>query len=262
MTKIKVAVPAYSGTTHLRKLIESACNTLTDYDTEVVIFTHSDRADMISTVEGAIANGYPIKLFDYRKNRGLALSWNDAMLYAYVEDPSDVLIIANDDIFFSLWDIEKIVNKAMENRGNYMVSVAGYHEGLDINRVSHGYSCFALNPIALEKIGCFDENFRPAYGEDLDHHRRATLLGLVEENCPDTQVTHAGSITLQADPVLSLQNVATQRANLLYFRRKWDSDNHEYGWMHPFNDDKFNLKIEIEDRHAPYPGYDREEWNG
>lgn len=252
--KIKVITIAYNSTTYLRKLIETACNTI--HDVEIVVFTHSNNQGMIGTLESMV--GYPLNVFDYRQNRGVARSWNEGMLYAF-EDGAEAIIVANDDVYFSDGDIEKIVAKAVNNRGNYMVSVAGPHDGLGIFRISHGYSCFALNPIALEKIGCFDENFHVAYGEDLDHHRRATMLGLVEENCPDTNVTHGGSMTLQNDSVLSLQNMATQRANLLYFRRKWDSDNHEGGYSTPFNDDKFDLRIDPEVRHAPYPGYNRED---
>jgi hypothetical protein len=143
-----------------------------------------------------------------------------------------------------------------------MVSVAGYHDKLEEYRVSHGYSCYAINPIALEKIGCFDENFAPAYGEDLDHHRRATLLGLVETNCPDTNVIHGGSMTISRDEILSLENMSTQRRNGEYFRLKWDSESIEDGYKRPFNNPAFGLKIEIEDRSAPYPGYNRKDIGG
>ncbi|MFX6027917.1 hypothetical protein ABTE84_21450, partial [Acinetobacter baumannii] len=67
---------------------------------------------------------------------------------------------------------------------------------------SCGYACFAINPIALETLGCFDENFFPAYCEDQDYARRAALAGLSEENCADTQIVHMGSNAIFSDAML------------------------------------------------------------
>lgn len=203
-------------------------------------------------------DSFKLCLYDYGVNRGVATSWNDAQINGF-ETGADVVIICNDDIYFSEGDIDKLATKAIQNPDRYMVSCAGYHIVLDTWRPSHGYSCFALNKIALTKIGCFDQNFHPAYGEDLDHHRRATMLGLVEENCSDTMVYHAGSATIRRDEQLSLANIASQMKNHEYFRLKWGSNDHKGGYAYPFNNPEFDLYIAPKNRHRPYGPYDRKD---
>jgi GT2 family glycosyltransferase len=255
--KISIVVPAHSSTKYLVKLITSSQLDGDKHDIDLWIYLHSDFAPTIEVIEKHL-NHYPIKYFPYKWNRGLARTWNDGMLEAY-QAGADVVIICNDDIYFSAGDIDKLATKAITHRENYIVSVTGWHDYLHEMRKSHGYSCFAINPIAIEKIGAFDNNFHPAYFEDLDHHRRATMLGLVEEHCHDTSITHGGSQTILIDKELSLRNMATQRKNLDYFRRKWNSDCHLEGYSHPFNNPHFSLYIDPKDRDNPYPGYNRDD---
>ncbi len=255
--KVNIVTTAYNSIEYLRKLIHTSQLDADKHDILLSIFLHSREARTIEVIQQAINDQYPILFFAFGENRGLARSWNDGLLHGYYNLGADVVIIANDDIYFSPRDVDKIAQKAVQCRGNYMVSVAGYHDYLEEHRVSHGYSCFAMNPIALEKIGCFDENLFPAYMEDIDNHRRATLAGLVEENCADTNVIHEGSCAIRHDAILSLANMKTQMANQTYFRIKWDSDSHLGGYPVPFNNPKFDLRIDPETRHAPYPGYNR-----
>lgn len=255
--KINIVTTAYNSVTYLDKLIRTSQLDADKHDITLSIFLHSKERKTVEVIEQAIREKYPIIYFAYGENRGLAKSWNDGMLHGYHNLHSDVVIIANDDIYFSPGDVDKIAQKAVVCRGNYMISVAGHHDYLEEDRPSHGYSCFAINPIALETIGCFDHNCHPAYGEDLDHHRRATLAGLVEENCSDTNVIHEGSCAIRHDAILSLANMTTQQRNIIYLRIKWNSDNHLGGYAVPFNNPEFNLKITPEERHCPYPGYNR-----
>lgn len=252
--KVGIVTIAYNTGELLEKLFKSAM--LTEQDVSFYLFLHSEHRE---TVEYCDKNWqeYAARYYPHCTNRGVALSWNDGSLAAF-DDGNDVVIICNDDIEFSPGDIDKIAKKAMACRKNYLISCAGFHVVNDEWRTTHGYSCFALNPIAIERVGCFDENFFPAYLEDIDHHRRATMLGLVEENCSDTAVTHIGSRTIASDYLLSIKNMHTQQRNMRYMEQKWDVISHIGGYMCPFNNVKFDLKIRIEDRHAPYPGYNRE----
>ena len=251
--RIAIVVAAYISS-YVGDLIDSA---LYDdvHDVELWVYTHSKHEPMTSMIEERL-DGNPIRYFPYKTNRGLALSWNDGMFGAY-DNGADLVIISNDDIIFSRGDIDKMAKKARACPRNYMISAAGWHDYCHEDRPSQGYSCFAVNPIALEKIGAFDQNFYPAYFEDLDHHRRATMLGLVEENCPDTQVMHGGSQAITMDKELSIANMVTQRKNLNYFRLKWDSDSHIGGYKSPFNESKFGLYISPKDRFNPYSEYNR-----
>ena len=99
--------------------------------------------------------------------------------------------------------------KAVACRDRYIVSCAGFHQRLNQRQPSVGYSCFAINPIAIEKLGCFDENIFPrllrrpglrAQGGS----RGAARRELSRHKC----LTHAGSNTVLSDSSLGRQNAA------------------------------------------------------
>jgi GT2 family glycosyltransferase len=109
-----------------------------------------------------------------------------------------------------------------------------------------------LNPIALERLGCFDENFYPAYCEDQDYARRAALAGLEEGNCGDTEVFHAGSTAILTDYALRKQNEVSQSLNQAYYRRKWGGDPGTERYSSPFGRPEFDCRIAPETRRSPY----------
>ena len=168
------------------------------------------------------------------------------------------MIVANDDVLPAEGDLDRVAEKAVRHRDRYIVSCAGPHERLGRFLPSHGYSFFAVNPIAVETIGCFDENFFPAYCEDQDYARRAALAGLSEENCADTAVVHGGSSAIFANQALALQNRVTQSHNMDYYMRKWGGDAGREKFDTPFGDPAFGLRIAPEERAEPYGRlYDR-----
>jgi GT2 family glycosyltransferase len=183
-------------------------------------------------------------------------SWNDGILEAYA-DGTDIVIVANDDIRFSKGDLDRLAEKAVRCTDRYIVTCAGPHGRYRRTLPSHGYACFAINRIALATVGCFDENFFPAYCEDQDYARRAGLTGLSEENCSDTIVYHAGSATIMRDPSLARQNADTQRLNILYYSRKWGGTSGRERHERPFGDPSLSIRIAPEHRHAPYGVHDR-----
>lgn len=255
--KVNIISIAYNLPLQTIRLFETAMQDADKHDISFQLFLHSKDLETISACEYLEAN-FPTKYYPYGENRGLSTSWNDGLLEAYGPLGSDVVIVANDDIYFSPGDIDKMAQKAAANREKYIVSVAGFHVGYGKPVVTHGYSCYALNPISMDVVGCFDENIFPVYSEDVEHHRRATLAGLVETNCADTMVYHGGSSSINHDPLLARQNIMTQHKNSQYVWAKWNSDSHHGGYKTPFNNPDFGLKIEPEVRHTPYgPDYDR-----
>lgn len=256
--RVNIITIAYNLPESTKKLFETAMLDADQHDITFQLFLHSKHVETAEMCEYLNAT-YPVEYYPYGNNRGLARSWNDGILFAHEEMGAEVIIIANDDVAFEPGDVDKIVKRAAQYRGNYMISVAGFNAAHGKVIPSNGYSCFALNPIGIEKIGMFDENIFPIYGEDQDHHRRAHLQNLVEENCADTRIYHTGSSALKKDPILARQNMITQAKNRQYLLAKWATDGLEGGYKTPFNDKKFGLYISPEDRHAPYPGYNRED---
>jgi GT2 family glycosyltransferase len=256
--RLGLVVIAYNQPAWTERLVTSALTA--ESEVEVHLFLHSNEQATRTICEG-LARRSEVRYYPHGDNRGVGRSWNDGILNAYA-DGVDVVIVANDDVLPAEGDLDRMAEKAVRCRDRYIVSCAGPHERLGRFLPSHGYSFFAVNPIAVETIGCFDENFFPAYCEDQDYARRAALAGLSEENCADTAVLHGGSSAIFANQELALQNRITQSRNIGYYVRKWGGDAGREKFDTPFGNPDFGLRIAPEDRAKPYgPPYDRADRN-
>jgi GT2 family glycosyltransferase len=252
--KVEVVVIAYNQPAWIAKLFETAVSAC--HDLEFLLFLHSRDPATASQCE-RIAKRSDVVFHLHGVNRGLSVTWNDGVLGAY-ENGADAVIVANDDVYFSPGDIDRIAARAAEHPESYIITCAGYHHRLDRILPSHGYSCFAINPVALQRIGCFDENFFPAYCEDQDYCRRAALACLQEENCPDTMVHHGGSCAIYSSPQLRVRNAVSQSLNRAYYFRKWGGDAGSEAFTAPFDQAAFGIRIPPSRRHSPYgTGFDR-----
>jgi GT2 family glycosyltransferase len=252
--KVAVVTIAYSSSACASSVVEAARTSR--FTIECHLILHS-RYQELGEACNRVAQNRAVVYYPYACNRGVSKSWNEGVLAAYAAR-ADVTIVANDDIAFAPGDIEKIAEKAIACRDRYIVSCAGFHLRLNQRIPSVGYSCFAINPISVEELGCFDENIFPAYCEDQDYARRAALAGLHEENCPDTMLTHAGSNSVLSDPALGRQNAVTHRLNREYYRQKWGGYGGQEIFAYPFNNPRLGYYISSRNRGSPYgPGYDR-----
>lgn len=137
------------------------------------------------------------------KNLGVAGAWNLGLKVT----PADAWwLISNDDVTFGPGDLEQLDHCVDPYSNKHYFAL--------------GMALFAITRYTLEDVGYFDENFHPAYDEDLDWHRRALLVGSERVNPPFTG-THQGSATIMADPSLRRQNGPTHMANDAYYARKW-----------------------------------------
>lgn len=252
--RLGLVVIAYNQPIWTKRLVDASRAARSDVG--VHLFLHSNEQATTDSCEQLAARP-DVRYYAYGVNRGVSRSWNEGILNAYAEG-ADVVIVANDDVLPSAGDLDRVAQKAARCREHYVVSCAGPHERLGRFLPSHGYSFFAINPIALEIIGCFDENFFPAYCEDQDYARRAALAGLSEENCADTSVLHGGSSAIFASPQLALQNRITQASNAGYYLRKWGGEAGREQFETPFGNPGLGLRISPDQRAEPYgPGYDR-----
>jgi GT2 family glycosyltransferase len=217
------------------------------------IFVHSDRPEAKVCLRAVVQN--KITFYDYRQNRGLAKSWNDGLLAAYTMD-ADAVIIANDDIQATHDDLLVLARAAVEHRECGVIVAEGFNVRM-AEQQQLQFAIPAINPIALEQIGYFDENFTPIYFEDCDYSRRAGLAGVKFHNAGPTGIIHTGSATVGTVDELRLQNNTTFRLNYEYYCRKWGGPPGQEIFTIPFNDSRFDLNITAERRLAPYPGLDR-----
>jgi GT2 family glycosyltransferase len=254
--KVRLVVPVFSPPEWITRCVRSAAGARAALRVDLHLHA-ADAATRAACSE--LATRADVALHAHGENRGLSRTWNDGLLAGYA-DGADVVIIANDDVEFAPGDVDRLAEAAAAQRDRYIVSCAGPHGRYGQRMPSHGFSCFAINPIALEEIGCFDENFFPAYCEDQDYSRRARLAGLHEANCPDTEVFHAGSTAILSDDALRLRNAYSQALNMRYYRRKWGGDGDHEQYAHPFADPRIGIRIAPEQRSRPYgTRYDRED---
>ena len=249
--KLAIVTIAYNQPAGLRRMVHTI---QTSHEVKLFLFRHSNIPEVTAACE-QVAQEYLTKYHPYGINRGVARSWNDGILGA-IKWKADVVMLVNDDIWFEKGDVDKIVDTAVNNRDRYMVQAGGYHHYLRRRFEGHGMACCALNPIAIDKVGMFDVNFAVAYNEDSDYAYRAKLLGLQDIYTPGTNVHHAGSQSIFTSPQLMMQNRRTHQLNNEYYIRKYGGCIGSEVYKTPFNG-KFGLKIEPENRNAPYPGHNR-----
>ena len=253
--KIAVVTVAYSSTACIDSLAQPGAIG-PGVRLECHLFRHSAQPAIVEACARFAANAGTVS-YPCEGNRGVSRSWNDGILAAW-QRGADAVIVANDDIAFAAGDLEKLAACAIAHRDRYIISCAGFHAGHNRRLPSIGYSCFAINPVAIERLGCFDENIFPAYCEDQDYARRAGLAGLHEENCAATELTHLGSASIRSDPALHRQNSLTHLRNIAYYRQKWGGDGGRETYAWPFNNPRLGIYINPRNRGRPYgPAYDR-----
>lgn len=150
----------------------------------------------------------------------LAAVWNKGCRDAFA-DGCHYALVCNDDILFSPDCIDKMVeeydrlrhsdNVIMVTPNNIMAQVGDKYqilnyeipEGTETSWSEHpNFSCFLITPEYFDVVGSFDEKFTPAWYEDNDSHRRATLAGFKEICSTACASVHIGAVTtkMMANP--------------------------------------------------------------
>lgn len=220
------------------------------------VFLHSGDAEIERKVEALMAarNG---NVFTYRENRGLARSWNEG-LHLAMEAGCDAALLLNDDLFFYKGGYDAFLHtistlKTMSRNISYVTPL-----GLETGTSPHAgqilaqqFACCAIMPETITTIGYFDENFTPAYYEDIDFDRRARLSGMTIHVHQAVIVEHERSKTHRSMAVEAKATAdAAFQKNRAYFGRKWGGDNPDF--TRPFNDPEIGLMISFANRRRPY----------
>lgn len=182
-------------------------------------------AEVIGIVEARKTKNAELfkNVFVEKHNRlGVAPSWNRIIR----NSPGPWFIAANDILF--LPGSIALLDTVVKNTSDASVVCAD------------GYNIFVITEVGIKKVGLFDENFYPAYFEDIDHWRRVVLSGAKAVNVPGFQFVHGepphwGSTTIHSDPILMSKNKITF-ANLRdYYVRKWGGPPSNEKFSVPFN---------------------------
>jgi GT2 family glycosyltransferase len=233
------------------------------------LFNHGVWDDVNDACTAIAAEDTRIRFHNYRKNRGLSVSWNEAANMAYrfeLESHADILIYANDDIEWGPNTLLALATAgANADPDTYMITAVGDHLVNGKNQ-SFGHSLFGYTRHAWQRLGAWDENFQPAFCEDQDMDIRARAAGMKQIGVP-VDAKHIGSATSRGrsiDPVrraeIREQTDLTHPANRVYLRQKWGYDL-DKPYETPFNerarDPKRPWYIRPVDAYDPYPAHSR-----
>jgi GT2 family glycosyltransferase len=246
---VAIVVPTYLNQAAMLHRLCTTIRETTSHRIRFYLFKHSSWPAIRRECERQVLNG-DTTYFPFCWNRGLSRTWNDGLLLGY-HDGADVVILSNDDIWVTDGDVDMVVDAAITHRECAAVTCVGYNHTSPGN-IGLGFSFIAINPIALQTLGCFDENIYPCYWEDIDYVRRMTLYGMPMHTVMATNVQHLMGATrrsLSKEELIEFNKAAT--ASKVYYDKKWGTDK-----VHPFGDSRYKFYIAPDDRHNPYPGYE------
>jgi GT2 family glycosyltransferase len=234
------------------RLLESACQ---DCRNELVflIISHTQIPEKVDELD-KLGERPDVVYRRYGVNRGLAKSWNEGILWG-LEQHFDATLVVNEDVVLAPGDVDRLATTAVHHRDAPLAMGRAYHHSEQRWAWSE-YGCFVVNPLLLETLGCFDENFFPIYCEDSDFRRRLKLAGLSPAFCEETRIIHGGSRSL-AQPAVARQNSLTYARNRQYYQRKWGGEAGTESHSQPFGDPRFTYYIAPAAREVPYPGFNR-----
>jgi GT2 family glycosyltransferase len=139
------------------------------------------------------------------RNIGVAASWNQILRYAH--ERGEPAVISNDDVEFKEKTFEELC-RAIRLPGIGLANALGW-------------ALFVQSPLTTRVVGPYDENFFPAYYEDVDYERRCALAGVRRlYPCVTEKIFHAGSATSHA-MVDMTEHYEWYRRNLDYYKKKW-----------------------------------------
>jgi GT2 family glycosyltransferase len=174
-------------------------------DHEVQRYFVVDNGGLYDKADGELSWAEGMHVCDPGYNMGFGAALN-LVIRANIKAPWWMFV--NDDIVFGRGDLARMDSEMSAATGPVMRTLAGC-----------GFSAFAINAAAVERVGWFDENFYPAYCEDSDWSWRAILLGVEWVDTPSS-TSHLSSQTI-AQPTQRAANNRTYPQNRILFRQKW-----------------------------------------
>lgn len=256
--KIALVITTYNQAKNFTRAVTTARET-TQSELKFYLFLHSEHVDVVE-VFAEQSRESDVVPFPRKDNRGLANAWNTGILKGY-EDGADVVIVASDSTWFSPSDLDKVAKGAMENRSRPLIFCEGFtgwsEEVLESAKLLR-FGCFGLNPVALEGVGCFDENFWPLNAEDVDYFARVGRVSLGSYIVPDTGICRLRNASKRAATAEEIKQWRVW-SSLEYFEAKWGRKPFERGeiYSHPFDDPELSWYIAPQNRSTPYPGHNK-----
>lgn len=143
-------------------------------------------------------------------NLGVAASWN-LILTSFPQAPCSLLI--NNDIQLASGVLAASLALINPSRPQFLPLLPD----------PQGFSAFLITALCWDRLGLFDANFHPAYGEDLDYRDRLRAAADVDQvdgrafHGAMADCNHDHSATIGSDPSLERQNRCSFALNRLWY---------------------------------------------
>lgn len=231
-----ISIPILNRGDLLLRLFDSIGNYPIDKFVIINNGNYSDVDNAINTLKNKFQN--KLDVIKPGENWGCSKSWN----YTIKEYMKDYVIICANDVLFNEGDLEKIESWMEKDKRDHLNKLG------TINFTNVGYGFFAINRTMVERIGNFDENFYPAYYEDMDYNYRIKIAGntVSMRDIPEIKMIHGDpnpdiaidyeSCTIHSNAELKACNDITFWINRQYYMNKWGGDRGKERWKYPFND--------------------------
>lgn len=196
-----------------------------------------------------------------RVNWGCSKSWNYVLKnYLMANKDCNYAFFAANDVAFQDDNLERIIDWMEKDKEEHLGNLG------TINYTNVGYGFFFVNKTHIERCGYFDENFYPAYYEDMDYNYRMRLIdeqcrhGIRTENVsmrniPDVEMIHGNpesevnpdviidyeSCTIHSEKEMKACNDITFWINLRYYITKWGGDRNKECWKTPYGEPSNDL---------------------
>ncbi len=208
---MKLGIPTYCRYDLLEALLLSAEAGTVKPDGYIIIDNgNSFGVERLKALLGERAS--VVELISPGANIGVAAAWN--RILEMTKDEKGV-IISNDDIEFGSKTFEEL-SGALEQE--HMPFVEG-----------DGWALFGQSSTTTALVGYYDENFWPAYYEDVDYDERMRRLGVMRKNPLSEPVKHHGWATTTAVANADWLKLGRER-NHAYFLQKWGGESRNPRW--------------------------------
>jgi GT2 family glycosyltransferase len=153
-----------------------------------------------------------IHVADLGYNVGVAASWN---LTIKANMHQRWWMFCNNDIVLEKGALARLVEDMEANIDVPNLSM------IEMGNEAWGnhFGAHAVNDLAIETVGWFDENFHPIYFEDTDWKRRAEGLG-IRMHVVKSTTNHVGNASWKGRPE-AVDNARSWDYNRDYFDEKW-----------------------------------------
>ena len=214
------------------------------------IFFHGDDETLKEQLRHFAAENSNVTLLLYGSNRGLARSWNDGIRFSLQMGDYRTLIV-NDDLYFRPGGFDSFMSFVDEQPSNFgLATVMGLELEDSPNSgqsIPQDLACCVVGTEAIKRVGYFDQNYKPAYFEDIDYVRRLHLADLsiiVDER---VLVEHDRSKTSRTNEHIRISLPQTFAKNQTYFEAKWGGVFGTERFVRPFDDGDQSIYIGYDD---------------